>query len=204
MTGDESLDFQRLWAEEPSPAEQALVRSLGRKAVRIARLWQYAELSLAVLLGVAIIIALLWRPAPAPLTIGGLIVAVLAWSAWKRHRLGAVMLGSQEPAGEGYVEASIRAKEAELKRSSIGLALMVPVAFAGLLARYTWRGGESLGDFFARFFAVLDTAAGVFCIAVLAGTTVVLVVLHRRVRMELVRLRLLLEEHRAEDMRDCF
>jgi hypothetical protein len=126
LTNEEYLQLASLWTTPPPLAEREALARLARRTPRIARWVQYGELGVVLLLAAAIGAAVVWRLGADTLLLGSLILLLLAWSAWKRHRLADQALLIDRSDRFSYLSSLVRAKEAELTRSAIGLALILP------------------------------------------------------------------------------
>lgn len=204
MTGDEYRDLAALWNASAADGDQrALARSARRTPGR-ARAAIWGELGVVALLAVTIILAIVWNLGPATLLVGSLILVLLGWSAWKRHHLGNIALLIEEGDRLAFIRSSVRAKEAELGRSRVGLTLVLPGTLLTMLLGFTLRGEDGhreLTDFLA---AVMTTPRGLIALGFLACALLLLTVSHIRLKGELARLRELREDYANEAELDRF
>ena len=202
MTSDE--DLVALWgASAPAAEEEAELQRLARHTPRRARMVQWGELAAAALIGGLVLAVVVWNLGPAPMLVGALILLLLGWSAWKRHRLRTIALLIDERDRITFIRSTLRAKQAELDRSALGLAFAVPGIFLTMLLGYSLRGpGE--GDLGAFLVAILTTSRGLVVIGILTCTMLLLAFSHARLLGELKRLRDLHEAYEAEERLDQF
>lgn len=202
MNGEEYRELAALWGDTAPADDQSEVARLARRTPARARVAQWSELVLVLLLGAIITAMMALSLAPASVLVGALLLGLLAWSGWKRHRLANLALLIDERDRLSFIGSSVRAKEAELTRSAHGLALIVPGSLITMLLGYAFRhpGGEvGLGPFLLNVLTTprgLIIAASVLCAVVILGRS------HRRVRSELAHLRRLHEAYVEEGRRD--
>lgn len=204
MTSDEEL--AALWsAAAPADDEEASLQRFARRTPGRARLAIWGELVVVALLGGAIAISIVWRLGPATLLVGSLILLLLAWSAWKRHRLGTIALLIDERDRISFIRSTLRAKEAELDRSALGLALIVPSMVLTMMLGFSLNDvGHGEGDLTAFLFAVVTTPRGLVVVGFLLCALMLLTSTHLRLLGELARLRELREDYEAEERLDQF
>ena len=204
MTGEEFDDFVTLWRDEPSPEEQAALEALARQTSRRARLMQWLEIGVGILLLLALLVALAIRPAPAALAGGGLIVAVLIWSAWRRYSLARIAFLVDTSDREVLLENAIVGVEAKLRRSRIGLWLFVPGYVLGAVTGHAVLE-ESLSRSLNAFLHQMSPfrTGGLAIWAILAITLSYFLREHRRVERELLDLRDVQRQYGAEAKMDA-
>ncbi len=192
-------DFGALWREEaPEPAATEF-EPIVRATVRRARLFQYAEIGMSGLLLVAITVALLLEATPATAAIVAIIALATLWSSWKRHLLMDVALLVDGSSREAYVESARRAAEAQLKRSSLGLWLLIPGFALGLLLKHSLMSGGRLAGFVPAFLDSLATSpSAIATVAALLALFAWLVRGNLRLRAEVQRLRTLADAYDRE------
>lgn len=188
MTGEEFSDLAALWSTPGPAAEQSELERLVRQTPRRARLVQAAELVFAAIIALCIAAATVWRPGLPTLLTGSAILLLLGWSAWSRHRLSNLAMLIDRSDRPAYVGSLIRAKEAELRRSAIGLALVPPgVVLTALLSFFVQADGAQAS--FAEFVPqVMLTLRGLVAFAVLGSAITLLTLAHLRLIGELARL----------------
>lgn len=153
-------------------------------------------------LSLAIALAVLFRLGPDTLLLGGLILLVLGWSAWKRHHFGELALLIDRGDRSSFLRSSVAAKEAELKRSAVGLALILPATFLTMLLLFAIRDNGEGGDVVAFLASLFVTPKGMVTGLLLVVAVVILATAHRRVRRELEQLEALQAEYAEEEWRD--
>lgn len=198
MTHEEYDELALLWSTASRPHEERELERLARLTPRLARMAQWGELSVVAMLAVAIGLSIVWNLGPATILTGGLILLLLAWSAWKRHHLGNIALLIDESDRASFMRSSLRAKVAELKRSAIGLALVFPGIVLTMLLGFSLReqpGHSDLADFLA---AVLSTPRGLVALGFMACAALMLSLSHLRLAGEVGRARALWEEYANE------
>jgi hypothetical protein len=191
-----------LWSNSAADEEVEALERLALRTPRIARRELVGELVAVVLLGVAIGLAMLFRLGLATLLMGSLMLMLLAWSAWKRHHLGnrALLIDRQDRAT--FLRSSVAAKEAELKRSALGLALIVPSTFLTMLLFFTLHDNGAGGDVMAFLRSLFATARGLTATLLLLGAVFLFANSHARLRGELTRLRALQDQYAEEEWRE--
>jgi hypothetical protein len=202
LIGDEYSELAELWSAS-APADDA--RELERLALRtprMGRVVQWGELAAVAMLAVLIGASIVWNLGPATLLTGGMVMLLLAWSAWRRHHLGNIALLIEEGDRLSFVRSTLRAKEAELNRSAIGLALVLPGIVLTMLLGYAIRHQGRDGDLGAFLLTVLATPRGMLSILLLLAAVLLLSLSHRRLRGELGRLRQLRDDFAEESRRD--
>jgi hypothetical protein len=149
------------------------------------------------MLGVAIGLAMIWRLGPATMLTGGLILLLLGWSARKRHQLANIALLVDESDRLSFIRSTLQAKEAELKRSAIGLALVLPGITLTMLLGFYFRGEADLAAFLS---GILLAPRGLLALGFMGCAVALLTWSHLRLRDEAARIRTLWGEY-AEEVR---
>jgi hypothetical protein len=204
LNREEYRELAHLWGDAAPVRDQEEVARLARATPRRARLAQWGELAVGVLLFAGIGGSIIWSLGPATMLTGGLLLALLGWSAWKRHHLTNVTLLIDESDRLAFVRSSARAKEAELRRSGLGLAMIPPGFVITTLWGFSLRhpdGNVELDDF---LIASASTPRGMIILGCVVAAVVVLSVSHVRVRRELAQLRALQQQYTDEARRDDF
>ena len=202
MTQPDFDELARLWTQEQSPEEERILRSLVRRAGWQAKALQYAEVGMCVLLVIAVLVALFVNAQPATLIVGGLTIVAIMWSTWKRrHRQEAMLIDAGDR--EKMLESAVRNGRASLKRSALGLTLLVPGFLLGTLLKYLIQSGGQI-DGYLRALAASVTRpgwgmTGAILIALLLAY---LARSHVRMRREVARLEQLRLEYRDEAQLD--
>jgi len=197
-------ELAALWsASAPADEERELAR-LARRTPRLARVTLWGELAAVLLLAGIIISSIAMNLGPATLLTGSLVLLLLAWSAWKRHHLGNVAMLVEEQDRLCYVQSLVRSKEAELDRSALGLALILPgtlITWLLALALEAPNGEVGLAVFLA---AVLSTPRGLVMLGFLLCALTLICLSHIRLIGELHRLRRLRDDYVEAARRDRF
>lgn len=205
MRADEYQELAALWSASAPPSDEAELQRLARRTPRLARVAQWGEIGAVLLLAGTITASILLNLGPAAMLVGSLILLLLAWSAWKRHRLGTLALLIDEGDRLSFVRSTLRAKEAELDRSALGLALIVPGMFLTMLLGFSLReGGSAEADLVAFLVAILTTPQGMVVVGFLLCALMILSLSHVRLLGELSRLRELRDAYEAEERLDQF
>lgn len=202
MTGDEYRDLAALWNASAADGDRRALARFARRTPRHARAAQWGELAVVALLGVTIALAIVWNLGPATLLVGSLILVLLGWSAWKRHHLGNIALLIDERDRLSFFRSSVRAKEAELDRSALGLKLVLPGTLLTMLLGFTLRDEGRQSELAAFLAAVLTTPRGLIALGFLACALLLLAASHIRLKGELARLRELQEDYVNEAQLD--
>ena len=192
-------DFGALWREEAPEQAATEFEPIVRATVRKAKLVQYAELGLSGLLLAAIAVSLSLDATPATIAIVAMLALGTLWSSWKRHLLRDVALLVDGSSREAYLASALRAAEAQLKRSTIGLWLLFPGFALGLLLKHSMLSGGRLDTFVPTFLASLVESRWA------VGTVVALLLLfawlirgNLRLRGEVSRLQAVAEDYARE------
>lgn len=204
MNREEYRELAHLWGDAAPLQDQEEVARLARATPGRARMAQWGELAVGVLLFAGIAGSIIWSLGAATMLTGGLLLALLGWSAWKRHHLANVALLIDETDRLAFVRSSVRAKEAELRRSGLGLAMIPPGFVITTLWGFSLRhpeGNMALGEF---LMAAASTTRGMIILGCVVTAVVVLSVSHVRVRRELAQLRALQQQYSDEARRDDF
>lgn len=202
MTNDEYNELAAVWGASERPDDRRELERLARRTPRLARMVQWGELTAVAVLGSGIVTSIVLRLGPASLLTGSLLLLLLGWSAWKRHKLSNMTLLIEASDRLAFVRTMVRAKEAELNRSAIGLAMVPPGIVLTLLLAFAVRGGPGEGELLAFLSEVVVTPRGLIGFVFLACVVVALAVGHRRRAAELKRLRQLRDEYEAEADRE--
>lgn len=195
-------DLAALWSSAPTQEDEAVLDRLARRTPQRARREMAIELVGVGGIALAIVLAVIFKLGAATVAVGAIILALLGWSAWHRHHLGARALMIDRGDQAEFLASSLAAKEAELKRSALGLALIVPGTFLAMLLLFVLRHaelGESLSEY---LISAVSTPRGLATTALLAATVAVSALAHRRVRRELAALEALQAEYDEEARRD--
>lgn len=204
MTGDEYRDLAALWSASAADGDRRDFARAAKRTPRLARTVIWGELGIVVLLAGTILLAIVWNLGAGTLLVGSLILVMLAWSAWKRHRLGNIVLLSDERDRLSFLRSSVDGKQAELNRSALGLALILPGTLLTMLLGFTLRGEQGEGELAAFLSAVLTTPRGLVSLGFLLCALLLLSVSHLRLSSELKRLRELSEDYANEAELDRF
>jgi hypothetical protein len=202
VSGDDFSDLAALWSAPAPPAERGELERLARQTPRRARLAQGAEFGFAALIALCIAGAMLWRLGPATLLIGSLILLLLGWSAWNRDRLARLAMLVDRSDRPSFVASLVHAKQAELRRSTIGLALIVPGAILATLLSYVLQMGAAPPTFADFVSTVVLTPRGLFAFLLLGGAVALLTLSHLRLIEELARLHALALDYAEEAQRE--
>ena len=202
MIGDDYSDLGALWSAEPLQEEQRELERMAQRTVRRARLVQWGELAVVAGIAVLVIGAMVLHLAPTTLLVGSLLLLLLGWSAWKRHHFGNIALLIDEQDRLSFVTSSVRAREAEVKRSALGLALILPGALMMVLLWFSVRDPAQSVDVLTFLWTVWSTPRGLAALGFLACAVVVLSRSHLRLLAELGRLRALRDEYAEEARQD--
>ena len=204
MTGDEYRDLAALWSTSAAERDRRDFDWAAKRTPNVARAAIWGELGVVVLLAGTILLAIIWNLGASTLLVGSLILILLGWSAWKRHHLGAVTLLIDTTDRLAFLRSLVVAKEAELNRSAIGLALILPATLLTMLLGFTLRGEQGSGELTAFLSAVLSTSRGLVSLGFLASAIMLLSLSHLRLSREVKRLRELRDDYANEAELDRF
>lgn len=204
MSGDDFRDLAALWGASTADADQQAFDRAAKRTPRLARTAMWGELGIVALLAATIVLAIVFNLGLTTLLLGSLILMMLGWSAWKRHHLGNVALLIDQKDRLSFLSSSVQAKQAELNRSAIGLALILPGTLLTMLLGFTLRGEEGEGELAAFLSAVMTTPRGLVSLGFLACALLLLSVWHLRLSGELKRLRTLRDDYANEAELDRF
>ncbi len=204
LTRDEYRELAALWGEAAPVGDQEEVERLARTTPRRARLAQWSELAVVALLFAAIAASIVWSLGPATMLTGGLLLVLLGWSAWKRHHLANLTLLIDPSDRLSFVRSSADAKEAELRRSALGLALILPGVVIALLWGFSLRHPDGGADLGAFLLTVATAPRGLITYGCLLAAVIILSMMHVRLRRELAELRRLQQQYADEARRDDF
>lgn len=195
MIGEEYRDLAALWAAPEPVQERDELARLARRTPWLARAAQYGDLAVVALLSSAIGAAIVWRLGPVTLLIGSLVLLILSVSAWKRHRLANVAMLVDTSDRFSFICSLVRAKEAELERSALSLALVPPALVTAMLLGYALQAAPGDPDALAYLSALLVTPRSLVSLAFLGCALLLLVMSHLRLIRELRRLRELRDDY---------
>lgn len=204
MTRDEYRELAALWGDSTPVVDQQEVEQLARRTPARARMAQWGELVLVLLLAATVGLSIVGNMGSATTLTGGLLLVLLAWSAWKRHRLTNLSLLVDERDRLSFVRSSVRAKEAELTRSALGLGLILPGIVMSALWAFSVRHPAGEGELAAFLWTSWTAPRGLSAVALILGAIVILGLSHVRVRRELGQLRKLQDAYVEEARRDDF
>lgn len=201
MTGEEHRELAALWNAAPPPAEEDRVARLARRTPALARLTQLGEAATMIMMVLAIIGAIIWRLGTETVVTGSLVAVLLGWSVWKRHRLARLARVTDCSDRFSFMCATVRAKEVQLDRSAVALALMLPLTLLALLFGYALQAQVG-ADILAFLPAALTAPRALLPLGLLAAAVLLMTVSHLRLLKELTRLRALRDDYLAELSRD--
>jgi len=192
-------DLAQLWREEPSAEEQRVLEVLARRASWEGRAVQHFDHALTLSIIIAVFLALLTSPTPATFGTGLLLAGAILWSSWKNHQLRQVALLVDTSNREALLESAWRATRARLRRSRLGMLLLVPGYLLGALAAYSYLNGN-LEGFLTKMASHLSptTRNGVLTYILLGGLLACLIRTHLKVAREVRNIAALQERYRAE------
>jgi len=193
-----------LWSTSAPVADERELERLARRTPRRARLTQWGELAAVVLLAVTILLAMIMNLGAATLLTGGLVLVMLAWSAWKRHHLHNISLLIDGSDRVSFIRSLVRAKEADLDRSALGLALILPGTLITLLLSFAVRAPDGASGAAAYLAAVLITPRALLGLGFLLCALLIFCLSHIRLLRELQRLREVQAEYEEAVRRDQF
>lgn len=199
MTSVDLDDWMQVWQDEQDEDELELVRASARRAMRRARLFNYAEHGISAAIIVAVIVWLVLEGAPATIAIAGLAILVILWSSWRRHMLFQVAELIRFDDRRDFLETGVQSARARLKRSRIGLIALLPSFLIGIYLKDGLAHGGAVGDLSAPFWESV-TSGGSAAVALLLFVLVALWfgAAHLRLRAEVSRLEQLRDEYRVE------
>jgi hypothetical protein len=201
MTVDDDSYLAALWSAPPPREEQREAEHLARRTPGFARAAQWGELAVVGGIALAIIGAVALRFAAESMLTGGLLLLLLGWSAWKRHQLANQALLIDDHNRLAFVSSGISAKEAEVRRSAIGFALVLPGALLMMLLYFSMNSAGDK-DFLAFVGEAISRPRGMIGLAALLGVMLLVARSHRRLLAELTGLRSLREEYAREARQD--
>jgi len=177
---------------------------LARRASWRARAVNYLEIGFSLLIFVAVITALVTAPAPATVVAGLIFIAGLVWSSWKRHRLQQVALLVATSDRKALLDNAWRTARAQLRRSRLNMAMLLPGYLLGALTAYSYLHG-GLDGFLPTFLDQLSpiSGRGIVTWLILGGVMTYLVRTDRRIRHELRNVHELRERYRTEAQLDA-
>lgn len=191
MNGEDIGELAALWSTPAPETEQREWEAIARRTPRRAWLVQASELGFVAIIALCIIAAMIWRMGAATLATGSIILLLLAWSAWNRHQLARSAMATNPAGRAAFLACLVQAKEAELRRSAIGLALILPGAVLAALLGFAVQVDPVQVSFAAFLPQVMLTARGIVALAFLGGAVMMLTLTHLRLAGELARLRAL-------------
>jgi uncharacterized integral membrane protein len=203
LTRDEYGELAELWGDATAAVDQDEVEQLARRTPRRARIAQWGELAIVLLLAATIGLSMVWNLGSGTALTGTLLLALLAWSAWSRHRLSNLALLIDERDRLSFVRSSVRAKEAELSRSALGLALIVPGIVISVLWAFSLRHPTGEADLVTFLVTIWTAPRGLMIMGLVIGAVLILGLAHLRVRRELAGLRELQKAYAEEACRDA-
>lgn len=193
-------DWAALWAEEPPLAEREEVHAIAARVSRRARLFEYADLAVAIVITAGVLLALLVRPSPVTLAVGFVAAAGVFWPCWQRHQLKSEIKQLVSISDRfRLIELQHRRLAAELRRSTLAL-LGTPIAILlfAMLTHSLERGGSLHGFSTMLLEALTDLPVGPIIIATMLTVIVQQVRTVRRLRSELSETEALGGEYRRE------
>jgi len=201
---DEFQDLAALWSASAPADEQEEFERLARRTPRLARFTQWGELALVGVVAAILLSAMAFNLGPETLLTGGLLLLLLGWSALKRHHLANLALLVDARDRLSFVRSTLLAKEAELKRSALGLALVPPGFLITLLMGFSLRSPDGRGELMTFLLAVLTTPRGLITLGFVLCAVMMLTLSHFRLQGELARLRGLRADYEDAARRDQF
>ena len=196
-------ELMQLWREEPTDRELEAVREDARRAMRRARLVTYAEHGIAALVIAAILLSLVLKGAPASMAIGALTILVIVWSTWRRGKLLEAAALTRLGHRRRFLEEGLRSARTRLRRSRLGLVLLVPSALLGALLKHSLATGGDVAGFFRLFADSLIAGGSALKVTALVALALLWFgTLHVRLRAEVRRIEALREQYRVEDELD--
>lgn len=194
---------RELWREEPSLADQEAFRTMARRASVRGRLLRHADLGLAIILNIAVLVAVLSRPAPATVMVGLLLFVAIGWSSWKRYTLGRLASLGHSGDRAAFLDQAVASAAANVRRSTIGLWLFVPSILLGGLLGHSYKSQGRVDTYpDALMTGIMDWPQGTGAAILGAVLLAVLSRGNRRKWLELQRLEALRGEYLDEDRRD--
>lgn len=198
MTPPDFDELARLWTQEQSPEEEHMFQQLARRAGRRAKALQHAETGVGILLILTVVIGVAINAAPATAIIGALIVIAIIWTAWRRN-LGRIAMLADDGDRQAMLESALRSGRASLRRSRLGIALVLPGYLLGTLLKYSIQHDGRIDGFPAAFRTSLaDLGAGSAGAVLVLAMLVYLIRSHVRMAGQVRRIALLLGEYQEE------
>ena len=201
---DDLDDFASLWAEEPQRDERKELVDLARRVSWRATLLQYWDLGLGGAIALAVLLAILSKPAPVTLAIGLVAAGALLWSTWKRHLMRKQIIDLLDVSERTHLlDLQIRRATTDLNRALVSLiASPLVILLFGMLTHSIDHGGSLLGLGHAVADKFTDGLVGPALAAAMLTLIVQQVQIVRRLRGELRRLAVLSGEYRREAQLD--
>ncbi|HEX8467799.1 MAG TPA: hypothetical protein VF620_08340 [Allosphingosinicella sp.] len=145
MTDPELQELADLW-QQPDEAETEKFQVLARRARRRGRYLAYADWALAMVIVGGSFFALLASHGPVTTVAAVLLLAATIWLTWQRRKLRQ-MAGTLDTADrQGFIESSVRAARANLRRVTLTIVALPPLVIAALLTKMSYRRGGYVVD----------------------------------------------------------
>lgn len=200
---DEFDDFATLWRRDPSPEEQKALEAIARRVSRRARLAQHFEIGGGILVLIVIGVSLISSPVPGAIAAGLALGLAVIWSSWRRYRLAQAALLVDTSNRERLIESGIKSTEARLRRSRLGIWLLLPGYFLGAITKYGVVKGHLEGFWSALAQQTLPTSiTGLATILLLGAAQAYFLRAHMAIASELGNLREVHRQYETESRLD--
>ena len=199
MTDFDLEQLGDVWRQQPDPKEIEALKRTAATVRRQARLGQFMDTGLALILSAIVLVLALSNPKLESLLAGGAAILFMLGSSIRQRQLRAWELRSLTGSAEEMLDQSITRTRITLKRARIGLVLAAPGFLIGLLFAAAIDSGQG-SSYLQRLAAQPRLAWVVSASFVIIITFGIVRVLHqiRDARRELERLAVLREAYRRE------
>jgi hypothetical protein len=198
------FDLDRLgdvWRQEPDPEEIAALQRRAVKVRRSARFAQLADLTLAAIVSIVVLVLAIANPKLNTVLLGAAAIALMLYSSIRQRQLRRLELLGLTGTAEEMLDQSIARLQAKIKRVLLSLVFAGPGLLIGAAFGLALRDGGD-GDLvtaLSNLFLADRTRDAIVILVAFA-----LIVLHllqslRHNKLELLRLRALRDAYRQED-----
>lgn len=197
MNDPDLQEFADLWTE-PDPREQEAVDALVGKARRRGRLMAWADIALAVVIIGGGIIATLLQPTVTTALFVFFLIGSTTWLNLQRRKIRQMTRTLATGDRASFMEASIVIAKANLRRVTLGMAMLPFLILLAIGFKISLRSGGAIGNPAEALLIWAQSTRGIITLTLMSGFVAFMSRSRFKLKRELRQLKALRNEYESE------